>query len=76
MELKLILEALLFSAQKPLSLKDLRDVFAAAVEHADALLRQLGAIETWVNAAGISKSMLIVTPGGIAVDRKIIRGPI
>jgi len=35
MELKLILEAILFSAQKPLSLKDLRDVFAAAAEHAD-----------------------------------------
>jgi segregation and condensation protein B len=34
MELKLILEALLFSAQKPLSLKELRDVFAAAVQHA------------------------------------------
>jgi len=33
MELKHILEAILFSAQKPLSLKDLRDVFAAAVEH-------------------------------------------
>ena len=35
MELKLILEALLFSAQKPLSLKDLREVFASAVEHAE-----------------------------------------
>ncbi len=35
MELKLILEALLFSAQKPLSLKELRDVFAAAVGHAE-----------------------------------------
>jgi segregation and condensation protein B len=35
MELKLILEAVLFSAQKPLSLKELRDVFAAAVEHAE-----------------------------------------
>ena len=35
MELKLILEALLFSAQKPLSLKEVRDVFAAAVEHAE-----------------------------------------
>jgi segregation and condensation protein B len=35
MELKLILEALLFSAQKPLSHKELRDVFAAAVEHAE-----------------------------------------
>jgi len=35
MELKSILEAILFSAQKPLSLKEIRDVFAAAVEHAD-----------------------------------------
>src|SRR5271169_1766780 len=35
MELKLILEAILFSAQKPLSLKELRDVFASAVEHAE-----------------------------------------
>jgi segregation and condensation protein B len=35
MELKLILEAILFSAQKPLSLKELRDVFVAAVEHAE-----------------------------------------
>jgi segregation and condensation protein B len=35
MELKSILEAVLFSAQKPLSLKELRDVFATAVEHAE-----------------------------------------
>jgi segregation and condensation protein B len=35
MELKFILEAVLFSAQKPLSLKDLRDVFASAVDHAE-----------------------------------------
>jgi len=35
MELKFILEAVLFSAQKPLSLKELRDVFAGAVEHAE-----------------------------------------
>jgi segregation and condensation protein B len=35
MELKHILEAILFSAQKPLSLKELRDVFVAAVEHAE-----------------------------------------
>jgi segregation and condensation protein B len=35
MELKFILEALLFAAQKPLSTKELRDVFAGAVEHAD-----------------------------------------
>lgn len=35
MELKLILEALLFSAQKPLSLKELRDIFSGAVEHAE-----------------------------------------
>lgn len=35
MQLKFILEAVLFSAQKPLSLKELRDVFAAAPEHAE-----------------------------------------
>jgi len=35
MELKFILEAILFSAQKPLSLKELRDVFAGAPEHAE-----------------------------------------
>src|SRR5437016_4707245 len=35
MDLKTILEAILFSAQKPLSLKELRDVFATAVEHAE-----------------------------------------
>jgi len=32
MELKFILESLLFSAQKPMSVKELRDVFATAVE--------------------------------------------
>lgn len=35
MELKFILEALLFAAQKPLSTRELRDVFAGAVEHAE-----------------------------------------
>jgi segregation and condensation protein B len=35
MELKYILEAVLFSAQKPMSLKELRDVFATAPEHAE-----------------------------------------
>ncbi len=35
MELKYILEAILFSAQKPLSGKEMRDVFAAAPEHAE-----------------------------------------
>ncbi len=35
MELKYILEAILFSAQKPLSLKEIRDVFAGAVQHAE-----------------------------------------
>jgi segregation and condensation protein B len=35
MDLKFILEAVLFSAQKPLSLKELRDVFSSAVEHAE-----------------------------------------
>jgi len=35
MDLKFILEAILFSAQKPLSLKEMREVFAGAVEHAE-----------------------------------------
>jgi segregation and condensation protein B len=35
MELKSILEAILFSAQKPLSTKELREVFATAPEHAE-----------------------------------------
>jgi segregation and condensation protein B len=35
MELKFILEALLFAAQKPLSTRELRDVFAGALEHAE-----------------------------------------
>jgi len=35
MELKFILEAVLFSAQKALSVKELRDVFSGAVDHAE-----------------------------------------
>jgi segregation and condensation protein B len=35
MELKFILESLLFSAQKPLSVKELREVLAGAAEHAE-----------------------------------------
>ena len=35
MDLKFILESILFSAQKPLSLKEMRDVFASAVEYAE-----------------------------------------
>ncbi len=35
MELKFILEALLFSAQKPLSTKEIRDVLTGATEHAE-----------------------------------------
>lgn len=35
MELKFILESILFSAQQPLSPKDLKDVFAGAVEHSE-----------------------------------------
>jgi segregation and condensation protein B len=43
MELKFILESLLFSAQKPLSVKELRDVLAAAAdqEGADATAKSL-----------------------------------
>ena len=35
MELKSILEAILFSAQKPLSPSELKDIFARAAEHAE-----------------------------------------
>jgi segregation and condensation protein B len=44
MELKFILESLLFSAQKPLSVKELREVLAAAAdaEGADATAKALG----------------------------------
>jgi len=35
MELKFILEGILFSAQKPLSLKEIREVFSGAPEHAE-----------------------------------------
>ncbi len=47
MELKFILESLLFSAQKPLSVKELRDVFAAAAEaeEADATAKSLAKIK-------------------------------
>src|SRR6266571_1403760 len=36
MELKSVLEAVLFSAQKPLSIKELRDILAGADEHEEA----------------------------------------
>lgn len=36
MELKFILESILFSAQKPLNSKELRDLLGAAAEHGDA----------------------------------------
>src|SRR5262245_10218891 len=54
MELKTILEAILFSAQKPLSPKELRDVLASAAEHAegDATARSLRKTkESELNAA-------------------------
>ena len=43
MELKFILESLLFSAQKPMSVKELRDIFAAAAseENADETAKSL-----------------------------------
>jgi segregation and condensation protein B len=54
MELKFILESLLFSAQKPLSPAELREVFAnaAAAEDADATVKSLKKIkEAELNAA-------------------------
>ncbi|NOS70454.1 MAG: SMC-Scp complex subunit ScpB [Verrucomicrobia bacterium] len=54
MELKFILESLLFSAQKPLSTSELRDIFAsaAAEEGADATVKSLKKVkEAELNAA-------------------------
>lgn len=54
MELKFILEALLFSAQKPLSPSELREVFAnaAAEDNADATVKSLKKVkESELNAA-------------------------
>jgi segregation and condensation protein B len=47
MELKFILESLLFSAQKPLSVKELRETLAAAAEaeDADAIIKSLAKIK-------------------------------
>jgi segregation and condensation protein B len=47
MELKLILESLLFSAQKPLSVKELREVFTNAAEQddADATVKSLAKVK-------------------------------
>jgi segregation and condensation protein B len=47
MELKFILESLLFSAQKPLSVKEIREVLANAAEHedADAIAKSLAKIK-------------------------------
>ena len=48
MELKFILESLLFSAQKPLSPAELREIFAnaAAEEEADATVKSLRSLPT------------------------------
>ncbi len=64
MELKLILEALLFSAQKPLSLKELRDVFAAAVEHAES-------DETVRGLKKVKESELVSALEGLAKDHEV-----
>jgi segregation and condensation protein B len=62
MELKFILESILFSAQKPLSPKEIRDVFVASVEYAEGneTVRGLRKIkEADLNAAleGLSKEV-------------------
>ncbi len=57
MELKHILEAILFSAQKPMSLKELRDVFAGAPEHAegDETVRALKKVKEELVAAALAE---------------------
>jgi SepF-like predicted cell division protein (DUF552 family) len=32
--------------------------------------------DTGGDAAGVAKNMLMVVPGGIAIDRKVLRGPV
>ena len=51
MELKFILESILFSAQKPLNPKELRDLLAAAAEHGDAAKPFKKTKETDITAA-------------------------
>src|SRR5271170_1365395 len=51
MELKFILESILFSAQKPLNPKELRDLLAAAAEHGDAAKPFKRSKETDITAA-------------------------
>src|SRR5260370_28438053 len=78
MELKLILEAVLFSAQKALSLKELREVLAEAVQHAEgneaarafkkvkeeALTTALEELAREVEAAGRSYRLVCVAGAG------------
>jgi segregation and condensation protein B len=51
MELKFILESILFSAQKPLNTRELRDLLAAAAEHGDAAKPFKKSSETAITAA-------------------------
>src|ERR1044071_3142604 len=57
MELKSILEAILFSAQKPLSPKELRDIFAGATEHAEGneTVRGLKKVKEELVVAGLEE---------------------
>jgi SepF-like predicted cell division protein (DUF552 family) len=32
--------------------------------------------DTGGDAAGVAKNMLMITPGGVSIDRKVIRGPV
>src|ERR1700690_98906 len=63
MELKFILESLLFSAQKPLSVKELRDVLAAATE-------QEGADATTKSLAKTKDTELTLALEGLARDHE------
>ena len=89
MELKLILESLLFSAQKPLSVKELRDVLAAAAGHeaADATAKSLAKVKEseltagWNNWRANTKPPLAAiasrasrVPGNLSRSRNLARG--
>ena len=70
MELKNILESLLFSAQKPLSTKELRDVLAAAAgaEEADAAAGKISTsspIGRALLGKAVGDEVKVTIPGGV-----------
>jgi len=89
MELKFILESLLFSAQKPLSVKELRDVLGAAAGHedADATAKSLAKVKESELTAALEQLArdhetaarsyslaCVAAPGNLSRSRNLARG--